>query len=58
MALSHHICPRCFSLHVVRVQRRGALDRLMRLLGRRVYTCIDCGARFYDRPTKPASAKR
>ena len=57
MTLRHHICPRCFSEHVARDLRHGSLEHLMRLLGWRMYACIDCGTRFYDRPLKATSAR-
>ena len=49
---STHICPKCGSAAIDRVRRTGVLDHLVRLLfGWRVYRCVDCGRRFYDRPS-------
>lgn len=45
-----HACPQCGSREIERVPRRGVLDRLVRLVGRRVYLCRACRCRFYDRP--------
>jgi predicted Zn-ribbon and HTH transcriptional regulator len=45
-----HRCPQCASDDVERVRRDRTLDRLASLLGWRVYRCITCGTRFYDRP--------
>jgi DNA-directed RNA polymerase subunit RPC12/RpoP len=46
-----HVCPKCSSDEITRVPRRFLRDYLQRLLGRRVYRCVDCGTRFYDRPS-------
>jgi hypothetical protein len=46
----YHQCPGCASEHVGSVRRRGILDHLARLFfGWRVYGCLSCGRRFYDR---------
>jgi hypothetical protein len=45
-----HICPFCFSGEIERVPRHHVLDRMALLLGWRVYRCVECGSRFYDRP--------
>jgi hypothetical protein len=46
----YHQCPGCASEHIGSVRRRGILDHLARLvLGWRVYGCLSCGRRFYDR---------
>ena len=45
-----HICPTCFSDDIKRVPRHRAMDRMARLVGWRVYRCLECGSRFYDRP--------
>jgi hypothetical protein len=37
---------------VERVRRGRTLDRLASLVGWRVYRCIVCGTRFYDRPLR------
>ena len=47
-----HSCPRCGSDDVERVRRGRTLDRLASLVGWRVYRCIVCGTRFYDRPLR------
>ena len=46
-----HVCPACSSDDVARVPRAGVMDDVARLLGWRVYRCLACGRRFYDRPT-------
>ena len=48
-ATAHHECPKCSARAIVRVPRRMVLDHMARLLGWRVYRCLECGARFYDR---------
>jgi len=46
----YHRCPGCASEHIGSVRRRGILDHLARhVLGWRVYGCLSCGRRFYDR---------
>jgi uncharacterized Zn finger protein len=47
-----HSCPQCESDDVERVRRDRILDRLASFLGWRVYRCITCGTRFYDRPVR------
>jgi hypothetical protein len=46
-----HVCSRCQSRMVVRVERGDAFERLLlRFRDRRPYRCLDCGHRFLDRP--------
>ena len=46
-----HVCSRCQSRRVVRVERGDAFERLLlRFRGRRPYRCLDCDHRFLDRP--------
>lgn len=49
-ALAYHECPSCSATQIERVPRRTVLDDMARLLGWRVYRCLECGTRFYDRP--------
>jgi DNA-directed RNA polymerase subunit RPC12/RpoP len=50
-----HVCPKCGSKIIDRVKRQDLLERLVLFLRcKRVYRCLDCDYRFYDRPqTKP-----
>jgi DNA-directed RNA polymerase subunit RPC12/RpoP len=46
-----HVCPRCQSKAISRVQVEDVLERLMlRLRGKAAYVCLDCDKRFHDRP--------
>jgi len=52
-----HTCPRCGSRAIERHPPRSVWLRLaIRLTGRRVYQCRDCGRRFYNRPSGPPPA--
>jgi hypothetical protein len=44
-----HLCSRCWSDEIARVRPHGIIDRLARFLGWRVYRCLECDHRFYDR---------
>jgi DNA-directed RNA polymerase subunit RPC12/RpoP len=44
-----HVCPHCRSGRVERLPRHGVVGNLARLFRRRLYRCLKCGARFYDR---------
>jgi hypothetical protein len=50
-----HLCPRCFSDDIERLRAHGIVDRMARILGWRVYRCLECGHRFYDRPLQTPS---
>jgi len=48
-----HRCPYCASDDVERVHRRGGMvDRLVRVVGLRLYHCRQCERRFYDVPSQ------
>ena len=44
-----HVCPKCNADSIERVPRRGVIGHLASALGRRLYRCLDCGTKFYDR---------
>jgi len=46
-----HVCRKCQSRTVVRVERGDIIERLvLKSLGRLPYRCLDCDHRFLDRP--------
>ena len=46
-----HVCPKCHSTYVFRAIHNDFLEWLMLMLHRRrVYSCLNCYQRFYDRP--------
>lgn len=46
-----HVCPKCQSKAIRRVQAEDVLDRLiLKLRRKQAYHCLDCDRRFYDRP--------
>jgi hypothetical protein len=46
-----HVCRKCQSREVVRVERRNISERLLlKFRGKLPYRCLDCGHRFLDRP--------
>jgi hypothetical protein len=48
---SEHVCQKCQSREIVRVERGNMLERLMLTLRRKLpYRCLNCGLRFLDRP--------
>jgi DNA-directed RNA polymerase subunit RPC12/RpoP len=47
-----HVCPHCGSRQAIGEPRRGVLDHLERFVGRRVYLCLRCRLRFYDRRSR------
>jgi hypothetical protein len=49
-ARREHVCSKCQSRTVVRVERGGAFERLLlTFLGKLPYRCLDCNHRFLDR---------
>jgi hypothetical protein len=54
-----HVCRKCQSHTVVRVDRGNLFDRLiLTLRGKLRYRCLDCGHRFLDRPVSKTSGSR
>ena len=54
-----HVCSKCQSRAVVRVERGDVFERmLLKFRGKRPYRCLDCDHRFVDRPTsrRPVAA--
>jgi hypothetical protein len=52
-----HVCSRCQSRMVVRVERGDAFERLLlKFRGRLPYRCLDCDHRFLDRPVSKRPA--
>jgi uncharacterized Zn finger protein len=47
-----HVCPACSSDYRQRVPAAGILQRIARMFGWHLYRCMDCGHRFWDRPTR------
>lgn len=45
-AETHRACPKCSSQRVHRSRRRGALERLLGLIGAKVNRCHACNFRF------------
>ena len=46
-----HVCTKCQSRTVVRVERRSVLERLvLKFRGKLRYRCLDCNHRFLDHP--------
>jgi DNA-directed RNA polymerase subunit RPC12/RpoP len=46
-----HVCPKCQSKAITRVPREDVLQRLVLMFRRkRIYRCLECNHRFYDRP--------
>lgn len=46
-----HVCPKCQSRVIVRVERGDMLERLkLKMVRKLPYRCLDCDHRFFDRP--------
>lgn len=53
-----HRCPDCGAGYAERRSPRSPTERLrVALSGRRPYRCLQCGRRFYDRPTRPVGQR-